>query len=172
MIHELAPTPSSSATYAAGARFPKLECGRLSLYSNRHCSMSLLASVRLSNQCMFRNSSRSLPLKLSMNPLSIGRPGAMKSISIPRLYAHWSKWLLVNSVVEAPALRRSGCNQQDRSTCQGSSLSPSLRLYVVANSILTACLSFIVRWHRCLLARQIRKLGDHPSLTSCFEYFS
>ena len=60
--------------------------------------MSLLTSVGLSNQCTFRHSSRILPLKLSMNALSIGRSGAMKSSSIPRLQVHWSNTLLVNSV--------------------------------------------------------------------------
>jgi hypothetical protein len=48
-----------------GAKYPKLLCGRSSLYSSFHAAIFALASNKFPNQLAFRHSSRSFPRKLS-----------------------------------------------------------------------------------------------------------
>src|SRR5229473_2226474 len=58
----------SAATRRAnsrGATYPKLLCGRSSLYSSFHAPIFARASNKLPNQLAFRHSSRSFPWKLS-----------------------------------------------------------------------------------------------------------
>jgi hypothetical protein len=47
------------------AKYPKLLCGRSSLYSSFHAAIFALASDKFPNQLAFKHSSRSLPWKLS-----------------------------------------------------------------------------------------------------------
>src|SRR5277367_5630400 len=55
------------------------------------------ASSRLRNQLAFKHSARNLPLRLSMKALSVGLPGREKSSVTPRIKAHRSSSLLINS---------------------------------------------------------------------------
>jgi hypothetical protein len=63
-----------SPANSLGARSLRALRGRLSLYSCRQASMSCLASARVSNQWTLRHSSRKVPLKDSINALSVGLP--------------------------------------------------------------------------------------------------
>src|SRR6267143_4665774 len=83
---------------STGVRFPIEECGLSSLYSRRQAASFRRASTKSKNNSPLRHSSRNLPLKLSMKPFSIGRPGRMKSSFTPRRYAHWSMACEKNSV--------------------------------------------------------------------------
>ena len=65
--------------------------------SLRQASHFSRASSRLRNQCAFRHSARNLPFRLSMNALSVGLPGRLKSSVTPRMKAHKSSSLLMNS---------------------------------------------------------------------------
>src|SRR5207248_1174093 len=70
--------PAATLTVRAnstGVRFPIEECGLSSLYSRRQAASFRRASTKFKNSSPLRHSSRSLPLKLSMKPFSIGRPG-------------------------------------------------------------------------------------------------
>jgi hypothetical protein len=64
---------------AGGGLLPMALCGLTSLWSLRHSSIFARASSRLMNQCVFKHSERSLPLELSMKPLSVGLPDREKS---------------------------------------------------------------------------------------------
>ena len=62
---------------AAGVRHASPECGRAPLWSARHLADRERACVSVENGVSFMNSSRSRPLKLSMNAFCMGLPGAM-----------------------------------------------------------------------------------------------
>src|SRR5579871_3813394 len=66
-----------------GGLLPIALCSRTSLYSRRQASHFPTASSRLMNQWAFKHSARNLPLKLSMNALSVGLPGREKSSVTP-----------------------------------------------------------------------------------------
>lgn len=66
-----------------GALLPIALGGRTSLQSLSQASHFRTASPRLMNQCAFRHSARNLPLKLSMNALSVALPGREKSSVTP-----------------------------------------------------------------------------------------
>ena len=83
---------------SAGVRFPIEECGLSSLYSRRQAANFRRASTKTKNSSPLRHSSRSLPLKLSMKPFSVGRPGLMKSRWTPLLCAQRSIACEKNSV--------------------------------------------------------------------------
>src|SRR5229473_506587 len=90
----------SAATRRAnsrGATYPKLLCGRSSLYSSFHAPIFARASNKLPNQLAFRHSSRSFPWKLSTYAFCTGRPGSMCTKSIFRSIPHARKCRLVNS---------------------------------------------------------------------------
>jgi len=78
------------------------------------CSLSLqaaidrIASARPRNQLWFRHSSRSFPLKLSMNAFRTCLPGWMKRSSTPAAQAHWSRTRLVNSQPLSRTMLREG----------------------------------------------------------------
>jgi hypothetical protein len=71
-----------------GAKYPKLLCGRSSLYSSLHAPILSRASNKFANQLAFKHSSRNFPWKLSTYPFCIGRPGSMCTNSIFRSTAH------------------------------------------------------------------------------------
>lgn len=50
-------------------KLPRLERGRISLYSRRNCSISIFAWIRFLNHCIARHSSRDLPLNDSLESL-------------------------------------------------------------------------------------------------------
>jgi hypothetical protein len=58
-----------------GVRYPKLLCGRSSLYSLRHAVIFLRASNKFWNQLTAKHSSRSRPWKLSTCAFCVGLPG-------------------------------------------------------------------------------------------------
>src|ERR1043166_5554693 len=80
-----------------GVRYPRLLCGRSSLYSSLHAAIFLRASNRFPNQLAFKHSSRNFPWKLSTNAFCTGRPGSICTNSIFRSSAHARKCRLVNS---------------------------------------------------------------------------
>jgi hypothetical protein len=51
-------------------------------------AIAWIASARLTNQFVFRHSSRNFPLKLSTKAFCTGLPGWMKRSSTPQRYAH------------------------------------------------------------------------------------
>jgi hypothetical protein len=63
-----------------GVLYPKLLCGRSSLYSILHAAILRRASNRFWNQLRFKHSSRIRPLKLSTRPFCVGFPGWMVSV--------------------------------------------------------------------------------------------
>ena len=67
-----------------GAKYPKLLCGRSSLYSSFHAAIFARASNKFPNQLAFRHSSRNFPWKLSTNVFCTGRPGSMCTNAIFR----------------------------------------------------------------------------------------
>jgi len=71
--------PSEHFISSIGVLWPIAPQGRTSSVSLRQASILAFASSRLMNQGMFRHSARNLPLKLSMNALSVGLPGREKS---------------------------------------------------------------------------------------------
>ena len=71
-----------------GGTFPKLLCGRSSLYSSLHASIFTRASNKFPNQLAFKHSSRCFPWKLSTCAFFTGRPGSMCTNSIFRSSAH------------------------------------------------------------------------------------
>src|SRR6266403_1636364 len=80
-----------------GVRYPKLLCGRSSLYSSFHAPIFARASNKLPNQLAFRHSSRNFPWKLSTYAFCTGRPGSMCTKSIFRSIPHARKCRDVNS---------------------------------------------------------------------------
>src|SRR5229473_3187608 len=90
----------SAATRRAnsrGATYPKLLCGRSSLYSSFQAPIFARASNKLPNQLAFKHSSRSFPWKLSTNAFCTGRPGSICTMSIFRSVPHARKCRDVNS---------------------------------------------------------------------------
>src|SRR6516164_3600081 len=73
---------------SAGVSCPRLECGRISLYSRRNSSITTFASTRFLNHCMLRHSSRNLPLKDSFEPFCQGLPGSMCAVSMFACVSH------------------------------------------------------------------------------------
>jgi hypothetical protein len=73
---------------SSGVLYASELCGRRELYSVFHADIFLLASNRFQNQLVFRHSSRSFPLKLSMPPFCVGLPGWMCTRSIFHSLAH------------------------------------------------------------------------------------
>ena len=71
--------------------------GRSVLYSLLHASIFSLASVMLSNQCVFKHSWRNRPLNDSAKALSVGLPGRENQIRTPLRYAQASSSLPANS---------------------------------------------------------------------------
>src|ERR1044072_180594 len=68
-----------------GVRYPRLLCGRSSLYSSLHAAIFLRASNRFPNQLAFKHSSRNFPWKLSTNAFCTGRPALRHNLlSLPR----------------------------------------------------------------------------------------
>src|SRR5207249_7193975 len=80
-----------------GAKYPKLLCGRSSLYSSLHALIFTRASNKFPNQLAFRHSSRNFPWKLSTCAFCTGRPGSICTNSIFRSIPHARKCRLVNS---------------------------------------------------------------------------
>ena len=72
------------AANSAGVLSPSELCGRSVLYSLLQSSKFDFASSSLSNQCVFKHSSRSLPLNDSTKALSVGLPGREKHNFTPR----------------------------------------------------------------------------------------
>ncbi len=90
----------SAATRRAnsrGAKYPKLLCGRSSLYSSFQAPILARASNKFPNQLAFKHSSRNFPWKLSTCAFCTGRPGSMCTNSIFRSIPHARKCRLVNS---------------------------------------------------------------------------
>src|ERR1043166_1170419 len=71
-----------------GVRYPRLLCGRSSLYSSLHAAIFTRASNKFPNQLAFKHSSRNFPWKLSTNAFCTGRPGSICTNSIFRSSAH------------------------------------------------------------------------------------
>ena len=71
-----------------GAIYPRLLCGRSSLYSSFHAPIFTRAANKFPNQLAFKHSSRNFPWKLSTYPFCLGRPGSMCTSSIFRSSAH------------------------------------------------------------------------------------
>ena len=69
-------------------------CSRAATLRSGACACAIDSKLSYTS----RHSSRSRPLKLSMNAFSTGLPGRMKSSATPRRYAHSSRALDVNSV--------------------------------------------------------------------------
>src|SRR5579863_9768107 len=67
-------SPLTSRANSSGVRYPRLLCGRSSLYSRRHTAILSRASNRFPNQLTFKHSSRIRPLKLSTRPFPIAEP--------------------------------------------------------------------------------------------------
>lgn len=65
-----------SANFAGGT-YPKLLCGRSSLYSSFHAMIFRRASNKFPNQFAFKHSSRNFPWKLSTCAFCTGRPGSV-----------------------------------------------------------------------------------------------
>jgi hypothetical protein len=88
----------SAATRRANSRdamYPKLLCGRSSLYSSFQAPIFARASNTLPNQLAFRHSSRNFPWKLPTCAFRTGRPGSMCTKSIFRSIPHARKCRLV-----------------------------------------------------------------------------
>jgi hypothetical protein len=62
---------------SSGVKYRSAECGLCELYSTRQAAIFARASNRFQNQLTFKHSSRSRPLKLSMNAFCVGLPGWM-----------------------------------------------------------------------------------------------
>src|SRR5262249_46743120 len=94
-----APRADASGTIASGAggRYPRLLWGRTVLYRTRHRSISTFASSRVSKISPSSNSSRSLPLKLTIYPFSHGLPGSMYNVPTPTRPSQLRTALAVNS---------------------------------------------------------------------------
>ena len=73
--------PPCAAANAAGVRYPKLLCGRSSLYSSLHAAIFARASNKFPNQLVFKHSSRSFPWKLSTCAFCTGRPGSVRALT-------------------------------------------------------------------------------------------
>src|SRR6266436_680342 len=80
-----------------GVKFPRLLCGRSSLYSSFHAPIFTRASNKFPNQLGFKHSSRSFPWKLSTCAFCTGRPGSICTSSIFRSIPHARKCRDVNS---------------------------------------------------------------------------
>src|SRR6266436_4946621 len=80
-----------------GVKFPRLLCGRSSLYSSFHAPIFTRASNKFPNQLGFKHSSRSFPWKLSTCAFCTGRPGSICTSSIFRSIPHVRKCRDVNS---------------------------------------------------------------------------
>src|SRR5581483_11067250 len=81
----------------AGGTFPKLLCGRSSLYFFFHATIFRRASHKFPNQLAFKHSSRNFPWKLSTCAFCTGFPGSICTTSIFFSSAHAKKCRLVNS---------------------------------------------------------------------------
>ena len=64
----------------AGGLYPRALCGRTWLYSLRHCSINIFASVNVMNISRLSNSSVSFPLNDSIYPFSHGLLGSMNNV--------------------------------------------------------------------------------------------
>ncbi len=87
----------SCAANSSGDRYLSGLCGLSLLYPFLQASIFALASARVRNQFAFRHSSRNRPLKLSMWPFCIGRPGSMNTRRICRSSHQLKQWRDVNS---------------------------------------------------------------------------
>ena len=91
------PTEYARRANSAGGTLPRLLCGRCSLYARRQDSIFSRASDSVKNQCSFRHSWRNRALNDSINALSVGLPGRLKSSVTPFQYAHRSRCFETNS---------------------------------------------------------------------------
>src|SRR3954451_13714099 len=93
--------------YSIRVRDPSELCGLTSLSSLLHSSIFSFASARSANQLTFKHSSRSLPLKLSMWPFSVGLAGRMNCNAMPCSNAQASSTFEINTgpLSNANALR-------------------------------------------------------------------
>jgi hypothetical protein len=53
--------PASGSASSQGGKYPRLLCGRSSLYSFRHAAIFRRASNKFANQLAFKRSSRNFP---------------------------------------------------------------------------------------------------------------
>ena len=147
-----------------GVKYPRLLCGRSSLYSSFHAAIFCRASNKFANQLAFKHSSRNFPWKLSTYAFCTGLPGSMCTNSIFRSSPQARKWRDVNS---GPLSQRSASGlPRSTTTFSNSRVTRRLaKLLSTSRSKHSLAYTSIMLSTRNFLPRPLsrRSLQQHPS---------